>query len=290
MGANKEFFPNQAEAQPSYPLGKAMAPDEWQWKNKDGSRPGLLYESGNWGDILKLLWLIECTKWKQERGGPVNYFDPFAGDVRYPLGRRTRYRLESSFPEGFANVARPFLDAGFWPSSASVARLLAGGTAEVWDADPGRRSNWQAAEGVTVPEAKDGWELVRAKAADARGIWLIDPYDFVAEWREQLPVVVEKARSTTVLLYLYNRSGRGEAQFKQYRAFRNALEDARGDLPKRIGRVAADAFLPQCYHEMIFLPSSDDCKDDATKQLMERLAELCVKVDAGLQRVGVCDS
>lgn len=286
---NKEIFPKQAEWQFSLPHGSDMTAEEWNWKNKDGSKPGLLYESGNWGDILKLLWLIEILRWKRSRGVLVNYFDPFAGDVRYPLGKRTRYRLECTFPHGVDPAASVFVETGWWPSSASVAASLAGGTVEVWDADPGRRANWLANDSVAVADGADGWELLQTKPADPEGVWLIDPYDFVAEWRERLPVVLERAQTTTTLLYLYNRSGRGEAQFRLYRAFRNALEDMRGELPKRIGRVAADAFLPQCYHEMIFLPGAADCRDPGCEPLLTRLAEIAGTVNAGLRRVGMCD-
>jgi hypothetical protein len=266
-----------------------MASDEWQWKNKDGGKPGLLYESGNWGDILKLLWVIECIKWKRERVGHVTYCDPFAGDVHYPLGRRTRYRLECTFPEGLDPLIRRFVDAGRWPSAASVALALVGDAAEVWDADPARRGNWREAPGVTVLDGQDGRELLPAGPSGPGTIWLLDPYDFMAEWRKWLPTVMEKARSTTVLLYLYNRSGGSEARFSQYRAFRGALEDARGVLPKRVGRVAADAFLPRSHHEMIFLPGGDDWGDGEGEQLMKRLASLCETVDNGLRRMGLCE-
>lgn len=269
-----------------------MASEAWNWKNKDGSKPGLLYESGNWGDILKLLWLTEILAWKQNRVGFVNYFDPFAGDVHYPLGARTRYRITRGFPEGFALAANPFIKNGWWPSAASLAVGLCtptGGTVEIWEADDARRGNWEAVEEVRVLDGSDGWELVRARQPDPDAVWMIDPYDVIADWRRQLSAVIEKSRSTTILLYLYNRSGKGEAHFREYRAFRNALDDARGDLPKRVGRVASDAFLPQCHHEMFFLPSEDDCRDGESEQLMERLGRICERVGSALWRVGICD-
>ncbi|MCD8351483.1 MAG: hypothetical protein LUC93_12825 [Planctomycetaceae bacterium] len=265
-----------------------MTSDNWNWKNKDGSKPGLLYESGNWGDILKLLWLIETIRWKTETNAHIPYFDPFAGDVSYPLGRRTRFRLDCCRLDRLDPVAQSFIDQGLWPSAASAALGILG-KVEVYDADPGRRANWLNQPGAAVQDGDDGYAILRERQPD-EGVWVVDPYDLLADWRDALPLIVDKARTATVLVYLYNRSGRGDVQFRSYRAFRNALEDARGDRPKRIGRVAADAFLPQCYHETIFLPSDSDCCSGGVEQLMERLSVLAEAVNLGLWRSGVCDS
>ncbi|MCD8140438.1 MAG: hypothetical protein LUE17_11785 [Planctomycetaceae bacterium] len=265
-----------------------MTSDNWNWKNKDGSKSGLLYESGNWGDVLKLLWLIETLRWKGETNARVSYFDPFAGDVSYPLGRRTRFRLDCCRLDRLDPVARDFIDRGRWPSAASAALAMLG-SVEVWDAEPGRRANWLGQPGAAVLDGDDGFVLLRERQPD-EGVWMVDPYDLLADWRDALPGIVDKARTATVLVYLYNRSGKNEQQFRNYRAFRNALDDARGELPKRIGRVAADAFLPQCHHEMIFLPSEVDCRSGGVEQVMERLAAHAETVNLGVWRSGICDS
>ncbi len=67
----------------------------WNWKNKDGASGGLLYASGNWGDVLKMMWLLAIIAWKKENvTDSVNYFDPFAGDVHYPVSEKTLRRIK----------------------------------------------------------------------------------------------------------------------------------------------------------------------------------------------------
>lgn len=266
-----------------------MADGDWNWKNRDGGRGGLLYESGNWGDILKLLWVAAVVGWKRRDGRPVDYFDPFAGDVRYPLGRKAAFRLASVRSSGFDFIRRTHLEEGFWPSSASAALLLAGGLVEVWDADAGRRGNWLEMPGVTVPEAESGWDLAANRPTDAASLWLIDPYDFLAEWRDRLPMLAEKSRAVSILLYVYNRSAKNAESFANYRAFRNALEVLRDGLPVHVGRAAADAFLPRAHHEMVFLPCAADCEADDFPSLLDGLGDAAVLVRDGLDRTGVFD-
>ncbi|MDR1744777.1 MAG: hypothetical protein LBS30_03375 [Planctomycetota bacterium] len=265
--------------------------DNWKWKNKDGAQGGLLYEPGNWGDFLKMLWLRAVLEWKTGVLRHVAYFDPFAGDVEYPLGAKTRFRIEQTALREFAFLRSAFLDRGFWPSAASGARLIASGGVEVWDADSGRRDNWRRAEGVSVPgEGESGWRLLRDHADDPGAVWLIDPYDFLAEWRDVLRLVAEKSRATTLLLYVYNRSAKNAEAFREYRACKNALEDLRGDLPKRIGRAAADVFLPRAHHEMWFLPGEEDAAAPGFDDLLAGLAETALSLERGMRRCGVCDA
>lgn len=265
-----------------------MTSDGWNWKNKDKNNGGLLYESGNWGDLLKMLWVSAALFWKRHTGIPVNYFDPFAGDVSYPLGKRALFRLEQVGRGNFSFIESRFLKKGFWPSAASASALIAQGAVEVWDADAGRRENWRSA-GAAVADGESGWQLLADRGADPDAIWLVDPYDFLAEWRERLPLLIERAESTSILLYLYNRSGRNPEAFANYRAFRNALEDARGDLGKRLGRIAADPFLPRSHHEMLFLPSRKDCETERLENLFADLEMATVMVNAGLAKAAVFD-
>lgn len=260
-----------------------MAEKEWNWKAKDGSGGGLLYESGNWGDLLKILWLEAVLEWKRGHGAPVDYLDPFAGDVDYPLGAKTAFRLGLAPLPGLDFIRSRFIEKGRWPSSASAARLIADGHVEVFDADAGRRGRWSATPGVTVPEGVSGWDILASREAVPNALWLVDPYDFLAEWRTMLPVVIDKARQTAVLVYIYNRAAKNDRLFREYRAFRNALEDMRPDLPKRIGRVAADVFLPQSHHELLFLPGEADCRrstfDALAKELEQRAGDLAAVLE-----------
>lgn len=248
-----------------------MTASAWNWKGKDGNTGGLLYESGNWGDLLKMLWLSAILEWKRQFDAPTNYLDLFAGDVSYPLGRKTLFRIRQAALPEFAFLEQPFLAARRWPSSASAAALLVDGSVEAFDADAGRRRRWREAEGVSVPEGESGWDVFAVRKPDPDGLWLVDPYDFLAEWREQLPLLTEKAKETSVLLYLYNRSAKGPEAFRNYRAFRNVLEDLRGDAPKRVGRIAADVFLPASHHEMIFLPGAADRQRPGFDRLLDEL-------------------
>lgn len=264
-----------------------MATESWNWKPKDGSRGGLLYESGNWGDLLKLLWLAAVAGWKSRSGDGINYFDPFAGDVKYPLGRKTRFRFDQAGLKELDFVRPAFVDDGFWPSSASAMRLLLSGRVEVWDADPGRRENWAGVDGVELSEGESGWTLLEAHLPDPLGLWLIDPYDFIAEWRTRLPLVAAKSRTTSTLVYIYNRAARTPEAFAEYRAFRNALEDVRADLPKRLGRVAADEFLPRSHHEMLFLPGSRDAAREDFGVLSDTLGKMTAALNDAVGRAGV---
>ncbi len=274
-------------------------PGNWNWKSRDGNQGGLLYESGNWGDLLKMLWLKAVLDWKSSVADSVPYFDPFAGDIKYPLGAKTLFRIEQIEQSGqassreFAFLRDAFLNRGFWPSAASGARLLAKGAVEVWDADAGRRDNWRAAGNVAVPEGESGWQLLRDRPDDPGAVWLIDPYDILAEWRDVLPLVAERSRATTTLLYVYNRSAKNAEAFREYRACRNALETLRGGLPKRIGRIAADAFLPRAHHEMWCLPCEADAALHASGglgPLFARLAGTAFALEEGMRRSGAyCD-
>lgn len=264
----------------------------WNWKGKDGAKGGLLYESGNWGDLLKMLWVLAVLQWKAKFVNGVNYFDPFAGDVHYPLGKKTRYRIDRPEFGLFDMLKTGYTDNGLWPSAASGARVALGGQGivEVWDADDGRRGNWERMPDVVVPQGESGWQLLRDHQADPNAVWMIDPYDFLAEWRDCLPLVAERSRSTTILLYIYNRSAKNDAAFREYRACKNALEDCRGDLPKRIGRAAADVFLPRCHHEMWFLPSEADAAAPGFASLLQQLADTAASLDDVIRRCGVCDA
>lgn len=265
-------------------------PDQWIWKNKDGSAPGLLYESGNWGDLIKLLWTKAVIDWKQATSGPANYLDPFAGDADYPLTRKSAHRIRCTGRERFGFIEKKFLANARWPSAASGLRGVVRGEVEVWDLDEDRRRRWSEQKGFTVADADSGWTLIRDHKDDAKGVWLIDPYDILSEWRERLPLIAERSRRNTILLYIYNRSGKNPETFKQYRVFKNALDDALGERPKRLGRVASDHFLPQAYHEMLFLPSDADIAQPSFPDLLDRLGDEASAVSAGVRTNASCEA
>lgn len=271
-----------------------MTPQNWSWKNKNGAQGGLLYDSGNWGDILKMLWLQEVIGWKQRSGKPVKYVDPFAGDVTYPLGKKQAFRLTQCRRDGglpqLDFLREAFLDKGLWPSAASGAVCLAAGSVEIWDADAERRGSWQQTAGVTVAENVDsGWDRIARTEADPQGLLLVDPYDFLAEWRERLPLLAEKSAGTSVLLYLYNRSGRSRETFADYRRFRGRLDDLTEGRAKRVGRVAADSFLPDAWHEMIFLPCASDADAPGFEALLDSLGDRAGELNAMQMKSSVFD-
>ncbi|MCC8190234.1 MAG: hypothetical protein LIP77_06295 [Planctomycetes bacterium] len=264
-----------------------MAMASWNWKGKDGGGGTLLYESGNWGDILKMLWLLAIIAWRQQGGAPIRYFDPFAGEVRYPLGRAYASRIRQAGLSELDGLAAPFLQAARWPSCAAAARFLIPGPVEVFDADPERRARWRQVPGVTVLDGTSGWEILARREPDPDGLWLVDPYDFLAEWRQHLDHLMATTRTCSVLLYLYNRSARSAEAFRDYRAFRSALDEACGERPKWLGRVAADAFLPRSHHEVLFLPGESDRAREDLAALGEELGRRAYLVAAGLERAGI---
>lgn len=262
---------------------------QWNWKNKDGSTPGLLYESGNWGDLLKMLWLRTVLSWKRLHFGTVNYIDLFAGDVAYPLTPKARHRIRQTGFNHFNFLLEDYLKHDLWPSAASGARFIVNGKFEIFDADTERRGKWENTPNTTILNGDSGWDILASQQPDPQGIWLVDPYDFLAEWREHLPMLVEKSRTTTILLYLYNRSAKNESAFKNYRDFKNALEDLNPG-PKRLGRVPADPFLPRSHHEIMFLASDGDTAHPAFIRLLDDLAIQAYLVSQGLSRVAACEA
>ncbi|MCC8164770.1 MAG: hypothetical protein LIQ31_01150 [Planctomycetes bacterium] len=265
-----------------------MTPQEWNWKAKDRSDGGLLYESGNWGDVLKFLWLTAVMQWKSTRYESVEYYDPFAGDVSYPLGNKTSARLAAANLEYFVGIENDFLKNHRWPSSASAVRPLFSGPAVVWEKDETRLSRWRTVRDVTVADGiTSGWDLLERRATGEAAVWLVDPYDILAEWRQWLPRILEQAVTSTVVLYIFNRSGKNNETFREYRAFRNALEDGRGPLLKRLGRAAADTFLARHYHEMLFLPSVTDIETPGFEELVEELGRRTFALQAAQMRAAV---
>ncbi|MBN2711554.1 MAG: hypothetical protein JXR97_03855, partial [Planctomycetes bacterium] len=145
-----------------------------------------------------------------------------------------------------------------WPSAAQVvldAVGAGGGEFRICEADPERRKSYCACPSFTVSGYDCGWDELVASGGEEWSLILIDPYDFLQDWRDHLDAVVDAARGSSTMVYIYNRSGRKKEFFREYRKFRNRLDDLWASGEKLIGRVAADSFLPDSYHEMLFLPS-----------------------------------
>lgn len=251
----------------------------WKWKAKDGTVSTLLYEPGNWGDLLKLGWAATLARWRMERE-PFAYFDPFAGARTYPLSAGARVRWARCGLPG-PDLGR-WLQQDQWPSTAEVVRTLTGCPAEVFDADADRRQSW-AGSGAVVLDGTDAWQLSMARPAVPGEIWLVDPYDFLADWRQNLHVLLDKARTVSIVLYVYNRSAGKKEAFADYRAFVNKLTDGRGSLPRCLGRVPSDGFLPRAHHEMLFLPGAADAARPGFAALVRSLDE-CTRLVADAVR------
>lgn len=266
----------------------------WQWKEKDGSSGGLLYEPGNWGDIIKGEWLLRVLRFLTRSGNaesPLDYLDPFAGMPDYPVSDACRGRI-SALPEGLLLPAavRDYVGRGRWPGSCTLAAdffaqaTAAGGAMlprlMVYDKDEKRCGLLGAQAHFSVQAVASGWELL--PPSSAYRLVLVDPYDFLAEWQAMLPRVLRTIRRSPVLLYVYNRSGRGKGQLQDYRRMRAALRDA--GVHAYWGRVAADSFLPDCWHEMFFFPVADTAGYSELSQELEfatRAVEGAVR-DAGV--------
>lgn len=307
---------------------------KWQWKEKDGSTGGLLYEPGNWGDILKGEWLLRVLEilfpqgraalWQgltqpareggagagdAGRGDPALYLDPFAGMPEYPVSRACQERI-AGLERGLRLPAAvsAYVERGRWPGacalaanyfatrganaccpSSSSADAVAGAAAAkmrsplcfVYDRDDARRGLLAADGRFSGLPAQSGWDLV--PPAQEYGLVLIDPYDVLAEWQEVLPRVLATAERMPVLLYVYNRAGRGRAHLQEYRKFRSALRAA--EIPAMWGRAAADAFLPDCWHEMFFLPPAKVAQAERAA-LLESLREATVGVEQAIRAAG----
>ncbi|MDR3210462.1 MAG: hypothetical protein LBU79_00910 [Planctomycetota bacterium] len=250
-----------------------MADSDWTWKERDGGSGRLLYEPGNWGDLLKNLWVFLVLQWLLEvrPGQDTSYSDPFAGAPAYPLTRNTVKRLAGT-GIGKQPVFAAFFERGLWPSAASLARCLTRGVCQVYDQEAGRRDEWRSQAGFSLVEVADGWEWL-AQTPTGKGFWLVDPYDFLAVWEEWLPSLLTLAKHATVQLYVYNRSAGGGAQLANYRRFRAALEEGRDGLGYLRGRLASDAFLPRAHHEVFLLPAPGVVEAAADRVLAGRLAE-----------------
>ncbi len=244
------------------PAPSASAKRAWSWKVADPAANrdlGLLYEPGNWGDVIKGSWAehvarqLAASAAKSGRS-EVRYLDPFAGAPTYPLLESVVSRLEWFGSGSFLDAQDPWLREGRLASTGLLVRhaiLEVGVTpnVSVFDIDDSRRDAWSKIDGVEVLDAASGIDVIDGARAD---LILIDPYDFFVDWRPYISSVLDAARRALVLVYLYNKSPRGGGHHRSYLQLRDEIATA-NDVTLLVGRVPSDAVLPRAFHEVILL-------------------------------------
>ena len=255
----------------------------WRWRvaDSDANRNlNLLYEPGNWGDILKGAWAVRIVQAlaRARRAGshtpaPIRYLDPFAGAPAYPLVAASADKLQRVPLEGLRRLLEPHARRGLMASTGILVRDAAReAEAEVrllvFDSDPARAEAWRGTECTTLLEAASGEAALEAafpprrargglepgRDGDAVDFVLVDPYDFFVRWTLFLPAILRASESAAVLSYLYNRSPRGPGQQRMYKEFREGLRSGlRGRGRAFIGRIPADPGLARAHHEVILL-------------------------------------
>ncbi len=248
---------------------------DWIWRDHDGDGR-LLYEPGNWGDLLKAQWAVTVVRWLREQhpDRKLVLLDTFAGAPEYPLSAASRRRLGQLADADFDGFCRPWTERARWPSTAALSLAAGdGGAGRIFDLDPGSCAEWAKVPGIELMALDSGWNIEEQMLPDSAGLVLIDPYDLLAQWREYLASLVEMARQTTVLIYVYNRAIKSPERMRDYRNFRNALAGLRQDLPVIVGRAPADSFLPTAHHEMVLLPAQALAGQAASERLYDRLEE-----------------
>jgi hypothetical protein len=263
----------------------------WNWKVADrdaNARLAMLYEPGNWGDVLKGIWAVTVARQLIEAGRrkDLRYLDPFAGAPTYPLTEGARGRLKQLAGTELAALQAPFATRGILASTGRLvlaAAEAAGAAAEleVFDLDPERREAWAQLPSATVLPARSGLAALHGvpQRKPPPALVLVDPYDFLAEWKDLLPAAAAAAQVATVLVYVYNRAPRSAGHWNEYRRFRDRLTAARRGAGFLLGRAPSDARLPRAYHEVLllgraeFLARARGELEAATRALARMLAE-----------------
>jgi hypothetical protein len=272
----------------------------WSWRVADRSLNkdlNLLYEPGNWGDILKGTWAVLAARHaaRSRAGGALRFLDPFAGAPSYPLVDGARRRLEMIEGGPFAGAQAAHAARGLLASTALAVREAAereGARADliVFDLDEARREAWRGVPAAAVLDVPSGDDAVLALAADPSPpeLVLVDPYDLFHRWERLLPGALAAAMRSMVLLYVYNKAPRSPGDQRLYAALRHALEErAARPCGVLLGRLPADAGVARAYHEVVLagprgeIAALRDDLREATRTLARLLADLGSFEDLG---------
>ncbi len=233
----------------------------WRWRPKQTRAPRdrlLLYEPGNRGDLLKAAWLLPVAEELRGEAGR-SVFDLCAGAPSYPLTAAARSRR--------GRAPRPLREAlihaggeDHWPSSGLLLHrrreeLGAGGLLRVFDRNRDRLASWRPFSGTEPLVGESGEQILRSIAPLAPALVLIDPYDLFHRWGKWRDGIAAATAGGMVLVYLYNKSPRGEGHRDQYRRLRAALAGV-VPAPPLIGRLASDQLAPRALHEVWLLTGS----------------------------------
>lgn len=256
---------------------------EWVWKPKQGRGPKgseLLYEPGNWGDVLKGAWALEVLE-SCLRGGAMGHLvDAYAGRPSYPVSEVARDRIVGlGEGDAYRLAQQQHLAHGRIASTGllMIERLESAGLAprvRAFDQDPDRRAAWAERDEVSVPQdIESGVELLGLVAAshEEHDLVLVDPYDFFDHWGAMEGTLATLAERGPVLIYHLNKAPRGAGHLDQYERLLRGLSRA---LPQGasgcVGRVPSDERLARGWHEMILLGPRSDV--DASRDRLEAIS------------------
>lgn len=236
--------------------------EPWSWRvdsAPDNAGLGLLYEPGNWGDVLKGEWALALAGALPP--GPLQLLDPFAGAPHWPLQPGAAERLDVRPASRYSLAAAPHRPACQLPSTGRMlldwARAAGRAcTARVTDQDDGRRQRWAVEPDAELLPTSDGATALASGWHEANLV-LVDPYDLFEREQSLLPLALRAAPNASVLFYLFNKAPRGAAAHKSYRALRQRLEQLRvaegGRRQLMVGRIPSDPVLPRAFHEVLLL-------------------------------------
>lgn len=246
------------------------------------------YEPGNWGDVLKGLWVEAVTRHlKLSTRSLPRICDGFAGHPVYPLTAGTRQRLgELDAHNCYVQAQERYAEGDQLASAATLARDVlrhhSGRTTipdvAVFDLDAHKRDHYAQHEGFRVLELETGFDIL--DLADDHELLVLDPYEFLWEYAKYLPRLLAAAERTSVLIYLFNKAPQRGGYRRNYTNFLNELDAGRPEGDYLLGRVPSDGFLPQIYHEMLYLPARGQVPPIGLgTELRERTQELAEHIE-----------
>ena len=139
----------------------------WSWKDGDvdlNRELNLLYEPGNWGDVLKSLWAVEVVAQLEVAGPTLRVLDPYSGALDYPCTDAARQRLWPAYRKLQQNHLKNkrLASTGRLIQDACTRRGLSCRSV-ICEKDPARRASWE-----TFAEFREGPPLELLKTCRAR--------------------------------------------------------------------------------------------------------------------------